>query len=249
MKYKSYSKSIWDKIQQTLDEVLKKDPRPVAAFDADGTLWDTDLGENFFRYKIDRKLVELPPDPWQHYVELKKKNNDPREAYLWLAQICQGQKIETVKEWAQKSFDSIKPVPIFEDQKKLIQLFQERGVQVFTVTASIKWAVEPGALALGLTHEQVIGIETAVEQEVVTSRQYGVISYREGKVQALLAKTQDKLPFFSSGNTEGDLALLESATHLRLVVSAAARDQELFRTENKMQQIAEEKSWLKHRFV
>lgn len=240
---------MWDKIHQTLDEVLKKDPRPVAAFDADGTLWDIDLGESFFRYKIDRNLVELPPDPWQHYVELKKKNNDPREAYLWLAQICQGQKIETVKEWAQKSFDAIKPVPIFEDQKKLIQIFQEHGVQIYIVTASIKWAVEPGALALGLTHEHVIGIETAVEKGIVTTRQHGVISYREGKVQALLVKTQEKLPFFSSGNTEGDLALLESATHLRLVVGAAARDQELFRTENKMQQIAEERSWLKHRFV
>ena len=65
----------------------------------------------------------------------------------------------------------------------------------------------------------------------------------------MLEKTGKKLPFFSSGNTEGDLALLESATQLRLVVGAAARDQELFRTENKMQQIAEEKDWMKHRFV
>jgi len=249
MKYKSYSKTIWDKIHQTLDHVLKSDPNPIAAFDADGTLWDTDLGESFFRYKIDRKLVKLPADPWQHYVELKKKNNDPREAYLWLAQICQGQKIEIVREWAKKSFDSIQPVPVFEDQKKLIQLFQGRGVQVFIVTASIKWAVEPGAEALGLSKDQVIGIETLVDHGLVTAKQHGVISYREGKVQALLEKTGKKLPFFSSGNTEGDLALLESATQLRLVVGAAARDQELFRTENKMQQIAEEKNWMKHRFV
>lgn len=249
MKYKSYSKSIWDNIHQTLERVLIKDPHPVAAFDADGTLWDIDLGETFFRYKIDHKLVSLPADPWNHYVQLKKKNQDPREAYLWLAQICQGQKIETVREWSRKALASVQPVPIFEEQKKLIELFQKSGVQVFIVTASIKWAVEPGAVALGLSMDQVIGIETAIENGLVSARQHGVISYREGKVEALLAKTGQKRPFFAAGNTEGDLALLESATDLRLVVSAAARDEELFRTESRMQEIAEQKSWLRHRFV
>lgn len=249
MKYISYSKATWDKIQQSLDRVLKQDPHPVAAFDADGTLWDTDLGENFFHYKINRKLVELPPEPWQHYNELKKKNNDPREAYLWLGQICAGQKIETVKGWAEKAFKEIQPNPIFEEQRKLIQLFKQKGVQVFIVTASIKWAVEPGAVALGLSPENVIGIETLVENNTVTKAQKGVITYREGKVQALLQHTNQKKAFFASGNTEGDLALLESATDLRLVVSAASRDQELFRTENKMQQLAAERNWLYHRFV
>lgn len=249
MKYKSYSKPIWDKIHQTLDQVLKSDPAPVAAFDADGTLWDTDLGEGFFQYKIDRKLVPLPPNPWEHYLNLKKKDNDPRAAYLWLGQICQGQKIETVKAWAQKAFQAIQPAPVFEEQRKLIKTFQDRGVKVYIVTASIKWAVEPGAIALGLSADQVIGIETLIEKGLVTEKQQGVISYREGKVQALLEKTGQKKPFFACGNTEGDLALLESATDLRLVISAAARDQELFRTENKMQQIAEERNWLRHRFI
>ncbi len=249
MKYKSYSKLTWDKIHQTLDRVLKQDPEPVAAFDADGTLWDSDLGENFFQYKIDRNLVKLPPHPWEHYNELKKKNMDPREAYLWLGQICAGQKIETIKNWAQEAFKVIQPSPIFEDQQKLIKIFQQHGVKIYIVTASIKWAVEPGAEALGLTHDQVIGIETIVEKGVVTDKQKGLITYREGKVQGLLEHTGQKKAFFVSGNTEGDLALLESATDLRLVVSAASRDEELFRTENKMQQLAAEKNWLHHRFI
>ncbi len=249
MKYKSYSKAIWDKIQEKLDQVLKKDPRPVAAFDADGTLWDTDLGENFFHYKIDNKLVKFPPNPWEHYQALKKKNNDPREAYLWLAQICAGQSIHTVKKWADQAFKTIQPRPIFEEQQKLIQILMEKGVQVFIVTASVKWAVEPGALALGIKAENVIGIETQIEDDVVTDLQKGVITYREGKVHGLLEQTGNKHAFLVSGNTEGDLALLESATELRLVVSAAARDQELFHTEDKMQKLAAERDWLHHRFV
>ena len=53
MKYKTFSPELWQLIDRTLDEVLKSNPSPVAAFDADGTLWDTDLGENFrFRQEL-----------------------------------------------------------------------------------------------------------------------------------------------------------------------------------------------------
>lgn len=247
MKYKDYSTTIWQSLHSTLDLVLKQDPHPVAVFDADGTLWDTDLGETFFHYQIDHKLVPLPAHPWEHYQNLKAKN--PNEAYLWLAQICQGHPLTTVREWADKAVKAIAPVPVFGPQKQLIELFLQKGVQVFVVTASVKWAVEPGAEMLGLSQDSVIGIETESPQGVVGDQQKGFISYREGKVQALLAKTGGKKPFFASGNTMGDFHLLESATHLRLAVSAASRDDKLFKTEFELAQHAQDKGWLNHRFV
>jgi len=247
MKYKSYSEYIWTQIQKSLDQALKQNPSPVAAFDADGTLWDSDLGEAFFHHKIDHKLVELPSEPWQHYIDMKKKS--PPTAYLWLAQICAGQSMTTIQQWAETAFQNIKPSPIFEEQRKLIQLFQKSGVQIYIITASVKWAVEPGAKALGIPADHVIGIETALEGALVGKAQKGPITYREGKVQALLEKTGKRKAFFTSGNSEGDLALLESSTDLRLVVSAAARDDILFQTESKMQKVAAERDWLYHRFI
>ena len=249
MKYKAYSKNIWDQVNKTLDLVQEHDPSPVAAFDADGTLWDVDLGENFFQYQIDRQLVPLPPDPWKFYVEMKKVNNDPRAAYLWLAQICKGIPFDEIQTWAREAFQQIKPEPIFDQQQELIQLLTSRKVQVYIVTASVKWAVEPGAEFLGLSADKVIGIQTEIDKGYVTEKQKGVITYKEGKVQGLLQKTNGQKAFLCSGNTEGDLALLESATHLRLVVSAAARDDHNFKTENKMLQIASENGWLSHRFI
>ena len=221
MKYKAYSKEMWDRIHTALDFSLAKDSEPVAAFDADGTLWDLDLGENFFQYQIDNKLVELPPDPWNYYQELKKKNGDPSEGYLWLAQINQGQKLETVRGWAEEAVKQQAPVPIFEEQKKLIDLLKSKGVRVFVVTASVKWAVEPGAKLLGLDADAVIGIETKVEDGVVTNQQKGLITYQMGKVEALLDRTSDKKPFLTSGNTMGDFQLLNTATDLAMAVSAA----------------------------
>ena len=249
MNYKNFPESYWNEIKQTLEELKKQNKPLVAAFDADGTLWDTDLGENFFQYEIDQKLVNLPADPWKQYLDMKKINNDPCNAYAWLAQINQGQQLETVQLWAQQAFDSISPKPLFSEQKKLIDLLKSYEVRIFIVTASIKWAVEPGARALGLTDQDVIGIETQIENGVVTDKTIHPVTYRQGKVDALLVKTKGVLPFLASGNTIGDYELLDCATHIKLAVSAAARDDRLFKSENDLQTMAIQKNWWRHRFI
>jgi HAD superfamily phosphoserine phosphatase-like hydrolase len=249
MKYKAYSKEMWDRIHAALDFALAKDSEPIAAFDADGTLWDIDLGETFFQHQIDNKLVELPAEPWDYYQELKKKNDDPSEAYLWLAQINHGQKLETVRSWADTGVKAQSPLPIFEEQQKLITLLKSKGVKVYIITASVKWAVEPGAKLLGLDADSVIGIETHSEDGVITRNQKGLITYQMGKIEALMDRTNGKAPFLAAGNTMGDFQLLNSATDVALAVSAANQDDRLFKTENDLQKIAAQKHWLTHRFI
>ncbi len=249
MNYKNFPDDYWTQIKLTLLQ-LKNDEKPlVAAFDADGTLWDTDLGENFFQHQIDNKLVPMPSDPWKHYLDAKKINNDPRDAYVWLAQINKGQTVEQVREWSQNAFDQIQPKPIFSEQKKLIDLLLAHDVQVYIVTASIRWAVEPGARALGLSNENVIGIETEVVENIISEKKVLPITYRQGKVDALLAKTKGIQPFLSAGNTIGDYELLQASTHFQLAVSAASRDDRLFKSENDLQTMAIEKNWWRHRFI
>jgi phosphoserine phosphatase len=247
MKYKDYSSDIWNSINATLDLVLEEQSQPVAAFDADGTLWDIDLGENFFQYQIDRKLVKLPPEPWEYYQNMKA--TDPRKAYLWLAQICQGHTLQEVQSWAKEAVAAASPIPVFSEQQKLIELFLSRGVKIYIITASVKWAVEAGAELFGLSHDSVIGIETDCSGGIISDRQKGLITYRQGKVDALLQKSQGLLPFFASGNTMGDFQLLQSSTHLSLAVSAADADDRLFKTEQELASEANENGWLRHRFI
>lgn len=249
MNYKNFPDFFWSEIEKTIQSLKKIDQPIFAAFDADGTLWDTDLGENFFQYQIDNRLVPLPNDPWNHYLEMKKVNNDPRDAYAWLAQINSGVSLDQVKNWAQKAFDSISPKPIFNEQKKLIELLLKNSIQIYIVTASVKWAVEPGAKALGLNEENVIGIETAIKNNLVTDEKIYPITYKIGKVEALMKKTGNINPFLAAGNTTGDYELLKSATHIKLAVSAASRDDKLFKSEKELLQIAEENNWWRHRFI
>lgn len=249
MNYKPYPEYFWQKLETTLKNINTTNQQPIAAFDADGTLWDTDLGENFFQYQIDNCQLDLPKDPWNHYLEMKKINNDPRDAYVWLAQINQKQTLAQVRAWAQEAFEALVPKPIFSEQQKLIERLHQANVKIYIVTASVKWAIEPGAAALGIPSEQVIGVETAVEQGVVTNQPILPITYRSGKAEALLKKTNKQLPFLCSGNTIGDLELLQLASDIQLVVSAASRDDKLFKSENELMQKAQELNWFGHRFI
>ena len=47
----------------------------------------------------------------------------------------------------------------------------------------------------------------------------------------------------------GDFELLSSATHIQLAVSAASRDDKLFKTEHELQEKAKSLGWLSHRFI
>ncbi len=247
VKFKDYSSEVWKKIHSILEQVLQQDENPIAAFDADGTLWDTDLGEAFFDFLIQYKKVPLPADPWTHYENLKAQH--PPTAYLWLAQICQNQNIETIRQWSEESLVQIQPLPIFGPQKQLIDYFLMKNVQVYIITASVKWAVEPGAALYKIPKENVLGIETELSGHTVTNEQKGLITYRQGKVDALLEVTDGKKPFFACGNSEGDQELLLSSTHLSLAVTAAHRDDKLFKSESKLQKLAETKGWLTHSFA
>ena len=248
MKYKDFPRKFWSDLDQAILSAGANNHDLLAAFDADGTLWDIDLGETYFQYLIDFKKVELPDNPWQYYLELKQKNNDPRSAYLWLAQILKNVPLTQAQEWANQAFLSIQPEPIFPEQKKLIQYLLKHNVRICIVTASVKWAVEPGARFLGLSNEDVIGVQTKIENGLITDKQEGLITYKEGKSESILIRF-GKNPFFSCGNTLGDEYLLKSATHLQLGVSAASRDDKLFHAENELLDLCQKNNWPHHRFI
>ncbi len=250
MKFKDYSEEIWQKIENALKRNQNRTPqRLIAAFDADGTLWNTDLGEAFFQFQIDKKLIPLPPDPWDYYRTLKKRNNDPREAYLWLAQINEGIPLKTLQEWAKEALSRLSPVPVFEAQSNLISKLLKSGVEIYIVTASVKWAVDPGAGLFGLSDDSVIGVETFVDKGIITKKQKGVITFLEGKVEALLEKTKGQRPFLAAGNSTGDIPLLASSTEIQIGVSGAELTDRLYQNEMELGRICGEKSWFFHRFI
>lgn len=244
--YHNFNTKLRESLYKKIDAALKQSEGPLyAAFDADGTIWEFDMGDEFFYYQIDNCNLALPENPKHYYKSLKQKN--PPEAYLWLAQINEGRSLEQVRTWATECFNSLE-VPFFPAQKELISYLKANKVEVYIVTASIKWAVEPGARALGLSDDNVIGVSTKIENGIITNTQDGPITYKEGKALALLQKTKGIKPILCSGNTMGDKNLLAAASNISLAVNSAAKDTENYSTEWELNQLAQNNSWYTHCF-
>jgi phosphoserine phosphatase len=245
----NFTNQFRDSMYARIDQALAEGAAPLAAFDADGTLWDTDIGENFFDYEINHCNLEALKnikDPWAYYNE--HKNPDPRVAYAWLAQINKGYSISQVKKWAQEAVDSIQPVPVLEPVKELIQFLKSRKVDVYIVTASVRWAVEPAATLLGIDHDHVLGITTKVLASQVTDEVEYPITWRDGKAEAFLKHTGGTRPLLAAGNTYGDIALIKTATHINLAVSTQSERNGLYEEEIRLANEAKKNNWLRHEF-
>lgn len=248
--YKPYPESFWTAVDELVKN-LEPEPKAVAAFDADGTLWDIDVGEIVFDHQIKHWDLKLPENPWKYYLDLKKK--EPRQAYLWLAQILEGKCIDEVLKKNEESYvfweKENGPLPIFEEQKKLIKKLSDYGVEVYIVTASVRWSVFAGAKRLGIPTKNVIGVQTHLKDNYVSSSQKGAITYRKGKAEALFSVIGDRPLVLTAGNTMGDFELLEASQGIRLAVSAAKESDELYKTESELSEQAQAKQWFSHRFI
>ncbi len=244
-----FTSELLDEIKRTVSLAQERTSGPhYAAFDADGTLWDSDLGEQFFQYQIDHCDLESlkKVDPWDYYNSTKAV--DPIKAYLWLAQISAGQPIAQVKEWAQKAVEK-EGARVFESQKNLIAWLQSQGIEVMIVTASIQWAVEPGSHLVNIPSSHVLGIRTKIDDKgIVTPIQDGLITWREGKAKALLERTKGIAPLFCSGNTYGDIALLETSQGARLCIQTQTEKTSLFEEEDRLYHHARKNNWQIHHF-
>lgn len=243
-----FSSALWEQLESKLQLACKSTTRPrIAAFDADGTLWDHDAGETFFEWQIKNcGFKDLPANPLAHYHALK--NPDPRIAYVWLAQISHGVKLEQMREWATQCFTEQKDWPVFKSQRQLFSLLRSLDFEIFIVTASIKWAVEPVGKLLGIDNDHVIGITTEITDGKISSKPVHPITWRQGKADGILHRTGGVRPILASGNTYGDTALLETATHVALAVSTQDKPSGLFDEEQKLREEANGRGWLAHQF-
>ncbi len=166
------------------------------------------------------------------------------ERYLWFAQINAGQKLETVQNWASEAIARTKDFPIFCEQKEIIDHLHAKAVEIFIITASVKWSVEPAAAQFyNIDKDHVLGVSTKIVDKVITDKSSGPVTYKAGKTEALQKHTKGVRPFFCSGNTEGDLHLLESSTDIKVVISSATKKDMHYNAEQKMKGLAQQRKW------
>ena len=251
MTYKSFPSSLIDHIVSTVQQINQQTEVPLfAVFDADGTLWDADVGNLFFHYQIKNPHVKVPQKLLDNYESFYHHN--PKQALTELALLNAGHKLSQIKIWAKTCYQQHKKdVPIFTSQINLIKVLQDLNVQVYIVTASFKYGVEPFVEIFNIDSDHVIGTELEV-QDGLTTHKLKRLTYAEGKVEGLLQETKDVKPFFSIGNAMPDKPLLQAASHLKLAVQSTKKDIHLYKSEQELKSITINKGtqngWFHHQF-
>ena len=226
-------------LEKTLQETLEKNLRPVAAFDADGTLWPRDVGKSFFQYQVANRI--LSKDPQEKFNSIRAEKG--REmALIWLAQAQAGFSLKELNQWI-REFLQQNPFRMFSFQQCLIEWLMSHKVEVFVVSSSLKWVLDQALLPYHIPQQNIVGVQTEVQKGIITDKPILPAPIQADKVPAFQAVAKGARPFLVAGNTLADQALLEFSSHWHLVVRTAKPEDRNYDSERKLLKIAMDRSW------
>lgn len=184
-------------------------PPGLAAFDADGTLWNGDLGEAVLLDLIAaRRLRDPPRDPWAEYVALFERG--PAEAFAYAGRLMAGLSEVEVRETSARVFATEFAKQVFPETRWLLETLVGKGWDVYIVSASNRWSIEVAAEVLGLPADRVVALDLETERGILTDRVCLPVPTLEGK-PALLRTRAGRNPDLAFGNSTLDLPLLLAA--------------------------------------
>ncbi len=185
-------------------EAALADDGPVA-FDADGTLWRGDVGEDLLRwFGATGVLPGNPPGVYQRYEDLVAQS--PERGYAFAVEVMTGMEESNVHSLCARFFAERFHGRLFSFTRVLLSAF---GSRVWIVSASPRWIVEAGARALGVDPSRVLGVDCPIEGGRLAMPVKSPISAGQGKVELL--KVRGVKPVLAGGNGELDLPMLEYA--------------------------------------
>ena len=192
-----------------LIEVIEGPPG-LAAFDADGTLWDGDVGEELLARLADEGKLLSPAGPGAFAEYTSRFQLDPADAFSYAGSAMAGLREDFVAAEAERLFAERAGGELFPPMAELVAGLQARGWTVYIVSASNRWSVAPGARLLGIGLDRVIAVEVVVERGVLTREVIHPIPTLAGKPSLLRARAGRDADL-AFGNSTLDLPLLQAA--------------------------------------
>lgn len=198
--------------QPVQDSVLLLMAEPgskLACFDADGTLWNEDIGEAFFRWLIAGHLLpgrDCTRDIWAEYEARVEENR--ALGYAWAVQSMAGIPENDIVRWSVQmaaAWPNYRPA-----MAALAAGMAESGFDVWIVSATNQWTVRAAAPKMNFDPGRVIAMESVVENGVMTETMVDPLICNAGKVTAIQAKF-DRMPDISFGDSMGDFEMLSAS--------------------------------------
>lgn len=186
-------------------------PGAPVVFDADGTLWRGDVGEDFLRWAIHQGLIDARYETYEALLE-----RSPARAYGWAVEIMAGHREDALLGHARRFFHERFSGRIFPFVRPLLAKLSAHPVWI--CSASPWWAVVPGAEALGVPPTQVIGVRCAVIDGRLSGRVDEPVPCGPGKVTWLQRAALS--PTLAVGNGDLDVDMLTFAARPLVVTPA-----------------------------
>lgn len=208
-------------VKEVLEIVTRDHPGAPVVFDADGTLWRGDVGEDFLRHALHRGLF---PGTFARYEALLEVS--PARAYAYCVEAMAGLEQAELQQACDAFFEGRYRGRVFPWVRPFLAALREAGCTPWICSASPRWTVLPGAVALGIDPAHVIGVTCALEG----SRLSGVVDLPVpvggGKVTWL--QRRGVSPALAVGNGDFDLDMLAFAARA-LVISPPDSENQLVR--------------------
>jgi phosphoserine phosphatase len=205
-------------------------PRPALAFDADGTLWTGDVGEDLLAHvRRERRIRpqatqalrdearrhglaerDEPHDQVAVLVDALREGRYPeREAYAMMAWVLAGHRSDEIYRIA----DEVLAARGHEqtqhaETRPILTWAQEESVEVFVVSASPRCIVEQGVRPLGVARHHVLAMSPPFVDGYQAARVDEPLTYAGGKAEALRQKAPDITLLAAFGDSTFDLALM-----------------------------------------
>lgn len=186
-------------------------PGAPVVFDADGTLWRGDVGEDFLRWAIHQRFIDAK---YETYEALLSQSH--ARAYGWAVEVMAGLREDEVLEHTRRFFKERFSGRIFPFVRPLLAKLSAHPVWI--CSASPWWVVVPGAEALGVPLSQVIGVRCDVVDGRLTGTVHQPVPCGEGKVTWL--QRASLTPGLAVGNGDLDLDMLTFAKRPLVVTPA-----------------------------
>ncbi|HZF55320.1 MAG TPA: HAD family hydrolase [Polyangiaceae bacterium] len=224
-----------DAVIERLEGAMGAEPERLVAFDADGTIWDVDVGVSIFEALLDcggvrpeaeealcedarRFNIPLPPGggAMEAARALHQAFFDGRYpddlAYAMNAWAFAGHTEDEANTIALSVLQSLRVAerirPAF---RRLVEWAAGRGVDAYIVSASPVWIIRAGAALLGLSADRGIGMQPAVQGCVIEPRIEGPICYGEGKLTKIRLTRPGATLLGAFGDSAWDAAMLRAA--------------------------------------
>jgi phosphoserine phosphatase len=216
-------------------EGLDGEAQRLITLDADGTIWDVDVGVSIFEALLDRGDVRpeaeeaLVSDARRFNIELPQGGGAMEAARALHQAFFDGRYPDdlayAMNAWAFAGHTEAEADAIAQDVlrslgvadrirpafPRLFEWASRRGVDAYVVSASPVWIIRAGAALLGLSPDRGIAMAPAVRGGVIEPRIEGPICYGPGKLEKIRATRPAAVLIGAFGDSAWDAAMLRAA--------------------------------------